>query len=54
MSAADLLGRLVGILDAAAVPYMLAGSFASTFHGIPRLTQDIGVVVRLDRGVGGR
>lgn len=48
MSAADFLGRLVAILDAAAVPYMVAGSFASTFHGIPRLTQDIDVVVRLD------
>lgn len=48
MSAADFLGRLVTILDAAAVPCMLAGSFASTFHGIPSITQDIDVVVRLD------
>ena len=32
-------------LDAAGVPYMVAGSFASTYHGVPRSTQDIDIVI---------
>ena len=36
----DLLERLIGILDAAGVPFMIAGSFASAAHGLPRTTQD--------------
>ncbi|MGH7269602.1 MAG: nucleotidyl transferase AbiEii/AbiGii toxin family protein [Polyangiaceae bacterium] len=36
---------MVRALDHAAVPYMLAGSFASSHHGAPRATQDIDVVV---------
>ena len=39
------LARVVGALDAAAIPYMLAGSFASSHHGAPRATQDIDIVV---------
>jgi len=38
------LARIVGALDRAAVPYMLAGSFASSHHGAPRATQDIDIV----------
>lgn len=41
------LERLVGLLDALELPYMLAGSFASTYHGVPRTTQDVDVVVDL-------
>ncbi len=40
-----LLDRLVRLLDAANVPFMIAGSFASTAHGLPRTTQDLDVVV---------
>ena len=40
-----LLGRLVSLLDAAGVPFMIAGSFASTAHGLPRTTQDLDVVI---------
>ena len=40
-----LLERLVRILDAAGVPFMIAGSFASAAHGLPRTTQDIDVVI---------
>lgn len=43
--AAKFLARVVGALDEAAVPYMLAGSFASSHHGAPRATQDIDIVV---------
>ncbi len=42
---AGLLARLVGLLDAAGVPFMVAGSFASTAHGMPRTTQDVDVVI---------
>jgi hypothetical protein len=37
-----LLDRLVRLLDAAGVPFMIAGSFASAAHGLPRTTQDFG------------
>ncbi|MBN2574386.1 MAG: hypothetical protein JXP73_07460 [Deltaproteobacteria bacterium] len=43
--AAELLGRLAAGLDAAGVPYMLTGSFASTLFGAPRTTQDIDIVI---------
>jgi hypothetical protein len=43
--ASDFLGRMVRALDDAAIPYMVAGSFASTFHGVPRTTQDIDLVI---------
>lgn len=44
----DLISRLVHILDAAGVPYMLTGSFASSLHGMPRATQDIDMVIAPD------
>jgi hypothetical protein len=43
--AETLLARVAGALDHAGVPYMLAGSFASSHHGAPRATQDIDIVV---------
>jgi hypothetical protein len=43
--AADLLARVIGLLDAAGIPYMLTGSFASTLFGAPRTTQDIDIVI---------
>ncbi|MEI8255210.1 MAG: hypothetical protein WCJ30_06000, partial [Deltaproteobacteria bacterium] len=39
------LRRLATALDTAGVPFMIAGSFASTAHGVPRTTQDIDVVI---------
>jgi hypothetical protein len=39
------LARVAGALNTASVPYMLAGSFASSHHGAPRATQDIDIVV---------
>lgn len=41
----DLLERVVGILERAGVPFMIAGSFASTAHGAPRATQDLDLVI---------
>jgi hypothetical protein len=40
-----LFERLVRLLDGAGVPFMIAGSFASTAHGLPRTTQDLDVVI---------
>lgn len=48
MSATDFLRRIVRHLEDAGVPYMVAGSLASTFHGRPRTTEDIDLVVELD------
>lgn len=41
----SLLDRLVRLLDAAEVPFMIAGSFASSAHGLPRTTQDLDMVI---------
>jgi hypothetical protein len=45
LTARDFLFRLVAMLDAARVPHMLVGSFASAYHGTPRATQDIDIVI---------
>lgn len=41
----SVLLRIRHALDAAKVPYMLTGSFASSLHGTPRVTHDIDVVI---------
>ena len=41
-----LLQRLALLLDAAGIPFMVAGSFASTAHGLPRSTQDLDQIGR--------
>jgi hypothetical protein len=40
-----LLQRMVRILEGSGVPFMIAGSFASTAHGLPRTTQDLDIVI---------
>ncbi len=40
-----VLRRLVAATSHAGVPFMIAGSFASTAHGLPRTTQDVDVVI---------
>lgn len=44
------LQRAVAALNAALIPYMLTGSFASSFHGAPRTTQDIDIVIAPNLG----
>jgi hypothetical protein len=44
-AAGDFLARLVAKLGAAGVPHMVVGSFASSFHGIPRSSQDLDLVI---------
>jgi len=41
----SILTRLRTALEAAGVPYMLTGSFASSLHGAPRVTHDVDVVI---------
>lgn len=41
MSAGAFLARLAALLDGAGIRYMVAGSFASAFHGVARATQDL-------------
>lgn len=45
MNAEHVFGRIVGLLEAAGIPYMLTGSFAGAFHGGPRAIQDIDIVI---------
>jgi hypothetical protein len=44
----DVFARVIGALDRIGIPYMLTGSFASSYHGSPRATQDIDIVVAPD------
>lgn len=41
----EILGRVVEILDRLAVPYMVTGSIATSYHGRPRATHDADVVI---------
>jgi hypothetical protein len=43
--AGGFLARLTAKLAAAAVPNMVVGSFASSFHGVPRSSQDLDLVI---------
>ena len=45
MSLEALLALLAKVLGDEGVPYMLTGSLASSYHGAPRATQDIDLVV---------
>jgi hypothetical protein len=44
--AGAFLARLTAKLAAAGVPSMVVGSFASSFHGVPRSSQDLDLVIR--------
>lgn len=50
MTPDEAVVSVLAALDAAAIPYMLVGSMASNFHGIPRSTRDADLVVQLDAG----
>lgn len=45
MSLPQVLERITAALDQAGIAYMLTGSFASAYYGVPRSTQDIDLVV---------
>lgn len=45
MTTHDLFRRVLGALESAGIPVMLTGSFASSYHGAPRATQDVDLVI---------
>lgn len=47
MEQADVLRRVIDVLEELGVPYMVVGSLASGAYGEPRLTQDIDIVADL-------
>ncbi len=46
--AGAFLSRLTALLADAGIQHMLTGSFASTYHGTPRTTQDLDLVIDAD------
>lgn len=50
MTADEAVAAVIEALDASDVPYMIVGSLASNFHGIPRATRDADFVIELDPG----
>lgn len=45
MSQREFLVRLVERFEAARIPFMIVGSLGSTYHGEPRATNDINIVI---------
>lgn len=48
MTFAELLETLVQLLERSAIPYMVTGSLASSYHGEPRSTRDVDIVIDPD------
>lgn len=48
MSLTAFLEKVVEVLEAAGIPYMLTGSLAAAFYAVPRATQDIDVVIETE------
>jgi hypothetical protein len=47
MTADEAAVAVIDALDRAAIPFMIVGSLASNFHGIPRATRDADFLIRL-------
>ncbi len=45
MTLAELLADVIRRLERSGIPYMVTGSIASTFHGEPRATRDLDIVI---------
>ena len=45
MTFAEVLATVITALDGAGVPFMITGSLASSYHGEPRATRDIDIVI---------
>jgi hypothetical protein len=44
----EVVCGVIDALDRLGIVYMVAGSFASNFHGVPRMTQDADLVIEVD------
>ena len=49
MSQQELLRKVIRVLDAAGIEYMVTGSIASSLQGEPRTTHDIDLVVAIEK-----
>lgn len=49
MTVESILRLVADELEARSIPYMLTGSLAGSYHGVPRATQDVDLVVDADR-----
>ena len=49
MTLSAILRDIVHALEREAIPYMLTGSLAASYHGTPRATQDIDLVIHPTR-----
>jgi hypothetical protein len=45
MSVTEVLQKITAALDQAGIAYMLSGSFASSWYGVPRSSQDLDLVI---------
>ena len=50
MSEKEATLAVINALDAQEIPYILVGSFSTSFYGIPRLTQDADFVISIGDG----
>ena len=50
MTFGELLAIVIGCLDEAGIPYMVTGSLAGAYHGEPRATRDVDIVIDPDAG----
>jgi hypothetical protein len=50
MDSDEAAGAVIDALNGLGVPYMLVGSFASNFYGVPRATQDADFVLQVGPG----
>ena len=41
----EFLNNIISALAKSEIPYMVSGSFASSFHGRPRATNDVDIVI---------
>jgi hypothetical protein len=46
----DVIGAVLDALQAVRIPFMIVGSLATNFHGVPRSTRDADFVVQLPPG----
>jgi murein L,D-transpeptidase YcbB/YkuD len=44
----ELIATAVAVLERAGIPYMVTGSVASAYHGEPRMTRDLDIVIDPD------
>ncbi len=45
MTQEEVIARVIRACGQAGLSYMVVGSFASNYHGVPRMTQDADIVV---------